>query len=94
MTPKVTALSERLVAELTVEGSLPSVLAEVVPQIAALLEDTLAVEVLAAEIKFDALAFLIFDLNGLVPLARDTLERFARLDSRDFHVLLVSLTEG
>lgn len=50
MAPKVATLRESLLAEITGEGSLACVLAEVVPQVTALLEYTLAVEVLTAEI--------------------------------------------
>ena len=50
-------------------------LAEVVAQVAALLEDTFAATVHALEIEFDALRHLVFDLDGLVPLAGNAFER-------------------
>ena len=58
-----------------VEGSLTCVLAEVVTQIAAFLEHTFAGTVAALEIEFDALRHLMFDLDGLMPLLRNSFER-------------------
>ena len=72
--PQVAALREGLVALGAVVGPLTCVLAEVVAQIAAFLEDTFATTVHALEIELDALRHLMFDLDGLVPLLRDAFE--------------------
>ena len=71
---EVSALSEGLLAIGARERSLASVLAEMVPQIAALFERAIAARVLALEVKFDAMGFLILHLDGLVPLSWDALE--------------------
>lgn len=73
--PQVATLREGLVALRAVEGSLTCVLAEVVTQIAAFLEHTFAATVPALEIEFDALRHLMFDLDGLMPLLRNSFER-------------------
>lgn len=64
------------------------VLSEVISEVAALLEDTLAACVPAFEIQLDALSDQVFDLDRLVPLLGNTLERFG-LDSRHDRVLVV-----
>ena len=46
-------------------------LAEVVAQVAALLEDGLAILVLADEVEVGALGLTVPDLDGLMPLVRD-----------------------
>lgn len=91
MAAEIAALSEGLVANVARERPLACVLAEVVPQVTAFLESALASCVFAAEIKFDALACVVLDLNCLVPLAWDASECLVRLDSRhfDFFVLYV-----
>jgi len=85
VTPKVSALCEGLLAHCTGKRPLASVLAEVISQIAALLEDALAPCVPAFKIQFDALSSQVFDLNCLVPLLRDSLESFG-LNARDYRV--------
>ena len=75
MPAKVAALSECLVALRTVVGPLTCVLAEVIPQIAALLEDLFAARVHTSEILLDALCHFMFHLNGLMPLFWDAVER-------------------
>lgn len=74
VTPKIAALSEGLLAQSTGEGSLPSMLSEVVTEVAALLEDTLAPGMPAFEVEFDALRDKVFNLDCLVPLLWDSLE--------------------
>lgn len=74
VTPKIAALSKGLLAQRTGEGSLTSMLSEVVAKIAALLEDALAPCMPAFEVKFDALRDKVFDLDCLVPLLWDSLE--------------------
>ena len=76
MAAKVAALSERLVALGALERPHPGMLPEVVPQIAALLEDTVTAFVLTLEEQFDALCLRITHLNRFVPRVRDTGEGF------------------
>ena len=71
MAAEVAALSERLVALGALERPHPGVLPEVVPQIAALLEDAVAAFVLALEEQFDTLCLRITHLNRFVPRVRD-----------------------
>lgn len=73
MAAKVAALSKVFVTEGALEGSEFGVLAEVVPQIAALLEDCCAARVLASELK-SALLGVIGGIKSddLMPLLRDT----------------------
>ena len=75
MAAKISTLCEVLFAHITLVRSLHGMLAEVVAQVAALLEDTFAATVHALEIEFDALRHLVFDLDGLVPLAGNAFER-------------------
>ena len=75
MASQVSALCEGLVALGAIVGSLACVLAEVVAQIAAFLEDTFAATVHALEIEFDARRHLMFDLDGLMPLIGYAFER-------------------
>ena len=56
VTPKIPALRKGLLTESTGKGSLARVLPEVVPEVAALLEDTLAARVLTFEKELDALS--------------------------------------
>lgn len=51
-------------------------LAEVVPQVAAFLEDTATVWVAALEVKLYTLSFWVLHADRLVPLLRDALEGF------------------
>ena len=76
MPAEVAALSECLVALGALERSHPGVLSEVVPQIAALLEDTVTAFVLTLEEQFDALCLRITHLNRFVPRVRDPGEGF------------------
>lgn len=75
VTPKIAALSESLLAQGTGEGSLTSMLSEVVAQVTALLENTFTTSMPTFEVKFDALRDKVFDLDCLVPLLWDSLER-------------------
>ena len=69
---KIAALGESFLAHGTCKGTLASVLAEMVPKVATLLEYALAACMLALEVQFDALGFEVLDLDSLVPLARDS----------------------
>lgn len=71
---EVAALRECLVAVGAGKWSLARVLAEMVPQVTALLENAVAVRVPALEEQLDAVRLLVLDLDGLVPLRRDALE--------------------
>lgn len=72
---KIATLGEGLMAHRTVVGPLASMLAEVITQVTALLEDTLTVTVHTFEIEFDALGDLVLHLNCFVPLLRNAFER-------------------
>lgn len=74
MPAEITALSKGLLAERALEGPQAGVLAEVVPQVAALLENASAVRVSALEIELHALGFGVLDPDSLVPLLRDAFE--------------------
>ena len=90
VTPKIATLSEGLLAHGAGEGALACVLAEVISQIATLLEHTLTVWVLAFKIKLYALAHQMLHLDRLMPLPRNPRERF-RLDLRHLRVLVRKL---
>ena len=87
VTAKVSTLGERLLTQDAGEGPLAGVLPKMVPEIAALLKDTLAASVAASEVEFDALADKVLHLNGLMPLRGDTLEGL-RLNTGDHRVLV------
>lgn len=71
---QVAALGEGLLAEGALEGAEACMLAEVVPQVATLLEDTAAVRIPALEVELHSLSLWVLHADGLVPLLRDTLE--------------------
>ncbi len=71
---QVAALGECLLAEGALEGSLASVLPEVVAQVAALFEDTATSRVFAFEVQFHTLCLRILNTNSLVPLFRNSIE--------------------
>ena len=71
MAAKISTLCEVLFAYFTLVRSLHGMLAEVVAQVAALLEDGLAILVLADEVEVGALGLTVPDLDRLMPLVRD-----------------------
>ncbi len=79
MAAQVSALSERLMTNVTLEGAHISVLAEVVSQVAALAKESIAVGDLAAEIELDALGVLVMHLYDLVPIRRNTIKLFLEI---------------
>lgn len=74
MATKVAALGEGLVAIVTRERPLPSMLPEVVPQVARLLEDTVAARVHTLKVQFDSLGVGVPNLDGLVPFLGNAFE--------------------
>ena len=80
MASQISALREVFVTVLTRERPLPRVLAEVVPQVARLLEDTPAVRVHALEEQLLALRRGILDLYRLVPVRGNSLELLPNLN--------------
>lgn len=69
-------MSEGLLAERTSERPLACVLPEVISQVAALLENTLAAFMLALEVKLYTLSTQILHLDSLVPVFGHPLEGF------------------
>lgn len=82
---QVSTLGEGLLAEGTDVRSLPCMLSEVVPQVAALLKDTFASGVLAFKIELYALCSQIFYLDCLMPVFWKVSESF-RLYASDLSV--------
>lgn len=76
MAAQIATLGEHLLAEVALVRPCHRVLPEVVPQVAALAEDRLAMLILAPEVKFDTLCFLIENLDRLVPFSWDSCEIF------------------
>jgi len=76
MAAQVTGLREGLLALGAGEGALARVLAEVVPQVAALFKDAVAAAVSALEVKLHAQGLWVPHLDGLVPVAGNSLKRF------------------
>ena len=74
MSTEVATLSECLVAARAGKGALASVLAEVIAQVATLLENAIAALEFALEEQFDTLCLRVLNLNNLVPFLRDILE--------------------
>lgn len=72
---QVAALGEGLLALRAREGPLSGVLAEVVPEIAALFKNGAAAAVSALEVELHAHCLLVAHLDGLVPVAWDALKR-------------------
>ena len=79
MAAQVSALSERLLTNVTLEGAHISVLAEVVPQVAALAKESIAVGDLAAEVELDALRVLVVHLHYFVPVRGNTIKLFLKI---------------
>lgn len=77
VTTQIATLREGLLALGAREGPLPRMLAEMVAQVAALLEDRAAACVTTAEIQLHAHRFRIPHLDGLVPRVRNALEGLA-----------------
>ena len=78
MPSQIATLSEGLSAPRTLEGSLASVLPEMVAQVAALFENTVAPLELAFEVQFESLSLPVLHLDGLVPVvwnARESLRK-------------------
>ena len=75
MSAEVARLRKGLMTHGAVVRPLACVLAEVIPQVAAFLEDALTPRVHAFEIQFDALGHFVFDLDGLMPLLWNALKR-------------------
>jgi hypothetical protein len=76
MSAQVTALSEGLLALGAGEGSQAGVLAEVVSQVAALLEGAGATGIFALEKQLDALGVRILDFYRFVPLLGNAFKVF------------------
>ena len=74
MTSKITALREGFVTDLTFEWTVSRVLAEMVTQVTALVEDCLATSVLAAEVQLEPLARVVANAHNVVPLVWNAIE--------------------
>ena len=74
MAAQVPGLREGLLALGAGEGALARVLAEVVPKVAALLENRAAAAMPTPEIQLHAHRFVVAHLDRLVPITRDSLE--------------------
>ena len=74
MATQIAALREELPADFTLVGPLHRVLAEVVPQVAALAEHGLAPFKPAPEVQFGSLRFAVVDFDSLMPLLGDALK--------------------
>ena len=74
VTPKITTLGERFCTDLTFEWAVRGVLAEVIPQVTALAEDSMAALVLAAEVQLHTLASVVAHAHNIVPLIWDSVE--------------------
>lgn len=81
MSTKVTTLCECFLAVGTLKRTLSCMFSEMVPQIAALFENTLTVRVFALEIQLHSLSFRILHSNGLMPLFRYAFEGFVLASS-------------
>jgi hypothetical protein len=76
MAAQISTLSECLLTNLTLEWAHIRMLAEVVPQVAALAKECLAVRKLAAEVELDSLGIFVANLDHLMPIRRDTIKFF------------------
>jgi hypothetical protein len=76
VSPEVPALSERLLAEGTLERPHPRVLSEMVAKVTTLLKYTPATHVLAFEVQLNSLSLGIPDPYSLVPLFGHSFESF------------------
>ena len=74
MATQVATLSEVLLADLALVGSLHSVLPKVVSQIATLPEDGFTALVLTPKVQFGSFRLTIVNLNRFVPLPRNPFE--------------------
>ena len=91
MTAKIATLRKVLVTNMALEGSEASVLTEVVSEIAAFLEDALAILEAALEEELDALGLWVPHLHRFVPRLGDSLESL-RIDViclSDFVLLII-----
>ena len=76
MAAQISTLCESFRAPGAFEWSLASMLSEVIPEVAALLEDTVTALVLAFEEQLDTLGQFILHLNSFVPVVRNTGKSF------------------
>ena len=83
MATKIAALSERFRAQLALVWSLGCVFAEVVPQIAALVEHRFAAGVLATEEQLYSALVIAAHLVNLMPLLRNAL-KVLNIGARDY----------
>jgi hypothetical protein len=92
VTSKVSTLGESLETILTLKGPLSSMFAEVVPQVAALFEQTATAVKLTLEEELYTLGFRIAYFESLVPLLRDVCEGFWIHVVRHTHAVCFRLT--
>ena len=90
VTPKIATLREGLLAHGASKGPLSCVLAEVISQIAALLEHTFTALVPAFKVKLNALAHQMLYLDCLVPISGNPRECF-RFNLRHLRILVSEL---
>ena len=74
MSSEVSTLGESFLAEWTFERTQTRMLSEVIPQIAALFENTGTVRIPTLKIELDSLSFRVLDPDSLVPLFRYAFE--------------------
>ena len=78
MSAKVPTLSERFVAEVAYVGPLLCMLAEVIPQVAALAKHRHTSWELAAIVELEPVALFVPDLKNLILVGPNPLELFVR----------------
>ena len=78
MSAKVPTLSERFAAKVAYVGSLLCMLAEVIPQVAALAKHRHTSWELAAIVELEPVALFVPDLKNLILVGADTFELFVR----------------
>ena len=78
MSAKVPTLSERFVAEVAYVGPLLCMLAEVIPQVAALAKHRHTSWELAAIVELEPIALFVPDLKNLILVSLNTFELFVR----------------
>ena len=78
MSAKVPTLSERFAAKVAYVGSLLCMLAEVIPQVAALAKHRHTSWELAAIVELEPVALFVPDLKNLILVGRNSLELFVR----------------
>lgn len=81
VTAQVTALGKSFLAEGALEGTQACVLAEVIAQIAALLENAATLGVLALEVQLHALSLGVLHADSLMPLFGNALKSFVFVSS-------------